>query len=349
MIQHSTPARVGILGSPSGGYGGRAFGLAVPELSATVTLVPAEGVAIDQNDEDKSQWSSLGQLVEQVDRYGYATGSQLLSAAVRTFIDVARSIEADVLDSSAMGGFRLSYQSSIPRQVGLAGSSALVVSTLRCLCSHAGLEIPDHLLASIALRVETEQLGSQPFLDRVAGLQDRVVQCLGGAVAMNFGAMEVDAKFGVAFGQYEVVETSLLPPLFLVYRKASAEQSAVYHSDLRARFEAGEPLVRDTMKSLAGLVVEGLASLRWGDHERFGALVGQNMELRRGLEPLSASQIELVDLADSLQAPATVAGSGGAVVGLYRDAEHLATLEAAYRHLDAELMPLTPAGSNDVG
>lgn len=350
MIRYSTPARVSILGAPSDGYGGRTLALAVPAFAATVTLVPAEGVVIDQNDEDKSEWASLAQLVDHVDRYGYATGPQLLSAAVRTFVDVARSIDAaDALGGSTADGFRLSYQSSIPRQTGLAGSSALVVSALRCLCSHTGLEIPDHLLASIALRVETEQLDSQPFLDRTTGLQDAVVQALGGAVAMNFGAMEVDAKYGVAFGHYEAVETSLLPPLFLAYRKASAEPSTTYRGDLRARFESGESSVRDTMKSLAGLVAEGVASLRWGDHERFGVLVAQNTELRRGLGPPPAGQFELVDLADSLEAPATFAGWGDSVVGVYRDVEHLATLEAAYGHLEAEVVALTPTGLSKDG
>lgn len=338
MIEHSTPARVGILGNPSDGYGGRTLGLAVPELSATVTLVSSDTVEIEPSDDDRSRWASLGHLVEHVDHYGYATGSQLLSAAVRTFVDVARSVDdTDMPVDSIAGGFRLSYHSTIPRQVGLAGSSALVISTLRCLCSHTGLDVPDHLLASIALRVETEQLGIN------AGLQDRVVQCLGGAVAMNFGAMEVDARYGVAFGQYEPVEASTLPPLFLVYRSSAAEPSALYHRDLRTRFEAGETLVRNTMASLAGLVPEGLASLRWGDHEQFGALVGRNMELRRGLGPLPPRQIELVDLAASLEAPATFAGSGGAIVGIYRDSEHLAILEAAYQHLEAKLLVLTPA------
>lgn len=344
VIEYSTPARVGILGNPSDGFGGRTLGLAVPELSATVTLSSSDGVGIEQADDDQSQWASLGHLVEHVDRYGYTTGSQLLSAAVRTFVDVARSIAgaddgANLPVDSVASGFQLSYRTTIPRQVGLAGSSALVVSALRCLCSHSGIEIPDHVLASIALRVETEQLGIN------AGLQDRVVQCLGGAVSMNFGAMEVDARFGVAFGQYESLDVSILPPLFLAYREVAAEPSALYHSDIRARFDAGEPLVRDTMTSLAGLVLEGLASLRWGDHEQFGVLVERTMELRRGLGPLPSRQIELIDLAASLEAPATFAGSGGAVVGLYRDDEHLITLDAAFQHLDAKVLVLTPAVS----
>jgi glucuronokinase len=298
-------------------------------LTATVELEPAMGIHIEPNDDDLTSWDSIANFLDSVDGFGYRTGPQLLAAAVRTFLDVASSLNHDMPSD-----FRLRYSTTIPRQVGLAGSSALVISTLRCLGAFVDLDIPGELLASVALRAETEQLGI------VAGLQDRVVQSIGGLVAMDFSKMEVDARLGIAHGQYEQLDPGLLPPLFVAYRSAAAEPSDRYHRDLRARFDAGETMVIETMRSLANLVTEGRAALRWHDHEHFGALLHQNMELRRGLGPLAPGQIELVDIAESLDTFASFAGSGGAIVGVFGDAAHLEQLRGAYSVLDAELLVL---------
>lgn len=331
MISFSAPARVGLLGNPSDGYGGRTIALAVEQFSATVELEALDGpdIEIVPGLTDHPIWSGADDFVDRIDRFGYGTGPQLLAAAVRTFVDVCDSV-----DLPAPDGFRLSYTSTIPRQVGMAGSSALVVATLRCLSEHVGLEIPDDVLPSIALRTETEQLGI------TAGLQDRVVQTFGGLVSMDFSSMTTDGRFGVAHGAYEREDPSSLPPLFLAYRTAAAEPSGNYHSVLRSRFEAGDGLVRDTMRALAGLVVEGRASLRWRDPDRFALLVGENMRLRRRLGPLPEGQVLLVEVAEALDAPATFTGSGGAVVGAYRDQAHLDELTAAYDAVETTCLPL---------
>jgi len=331
MITSVAPARVGILGNPSEGYGGRTMALAVEAFTATVELDPIDSgeIVLVPGPADFTSWHDGDDFVDSIDRFGYGTGTQLLAAAVRTFIDVCESVE-----HRRPEGFELRYRSTIPRQVGMAGSSALVVAAIRCLGEFVDLEIPDEVLPSIALRAETEQLGI------TAGLQDRVVQSFGGLVSMDFGSMEVDGRFGVAHGAYEREDATALPPLFCAYRVLAAEPSGAYHSVLRARFEAGDAVVRDTMRALAGLVVEGRAALRWKAEDRFGELIGENMRLRRRLGPLPESQLQLVDLADSLNAPSTFTGSGGAVVGAYRDEAHLAELVDAYASIEATCFPI---------
>ncbi len=341
MISHTVPARVGLLGNPSDGYGGRTLGLAVPRFAATVELVDSDRLEIVANPDDDPVWDDVDDLVERVESYGYFNGPQLLAATVRTFADVA-SFEASAV--GAGGGsplarfsaarFQLRYRTTIPRQVGLAGSSALVIAALRCLGAHTGLSIPDEILPSIALRVETEQLGL------TAGLQDRVVQTYGGLVAMNFGDMETDARFGVTHGEYHPVEGDHLPPLFLAYRESAAQPSDEFHRHLRRRWEDGDSTVRDLLHSLAALALEGEAALRWSDSDRFAELLGENMRLRRQLGPLPDDQIELIDLAEGCDAWATFAGSGGAIVGAYTDDEHLARLTTALSSVDAVVTPL---------
>ena len=77
--------------------------------------------------------------------------------------------------STALGrrNFTLRYDTNIPRQVGLAGSSAIVTAALRCLMDFYGVtaaDVPRHRLPQLVLDVERQELGIQ------AGLQDRVVQ-----------------------------------------------------------------------------------------------------------------------------------------------------------------------------
>lgn len=332
LITATAPARVGILGNPSDGYGGRTLSLAVPQFEAVVELEPAERLEIVANDDDLPSWTSVGDLVERVDRQGYGTGPQLLAATIRTFADVARSLEHPGFVNE---GFRLQYRTNIPRQVGLGGSSALVVATLKALSELTGIEIPLPVLPSVALRVETEQLGI------TAGLQDRVIQSYGGLVAMNFGDMTTDARFGVAHGDYRSHDVEHLPPLFLVYRERAAEPSDGYHRLLRRRFDEGDVGIRETMRALAALVVEGEAALRWKDSDRLGSLIAENMRLRRLLGKITDSQLELIEAADSLDLPATFAGSGGAIVGAYQDEDQLAVLGGLMATLDAVVVPLT--------
>lgn len=334
MIVGSAPARVGLLGNPSDGYGGRTLGLAVPTFQATVEVEPAGHLEIVANDDDLARWSSVGDLVDRVDRHGYGTGPQLLAATVRTLADVAHSVGHSGF--AGLGGI-IRYHTTIPRSVGLAGSSALVVATIRALGELTDLELPPPVLASVALRVETEQLGI------TAGLQDRVVQSMGGLVAMNFGETEIDARYGVSYGQYHSLDPAELPPLFLAYRSQAAEPSDGYHRQLRQRFEDGDIGVRDALHQLAGLAVEGEAALRWRNQERFAALLGENMALRRRLGPLPDAQLALVDAAERAGAPATFAGSGGAVVGSHRDEEHLDQVRAEMATLDATVLAIDPA------
>ncbi len=347
MISHAVPARVGLLGNPSDGYGGRTLALAVPHFVATVELESSDSLEIVPLRSDRPRWESVGDLIERVNAEGYGTGPQLLAATVRTFVNLLATVVADeALEQFQQSTFTLRYRTTIPRQVGLAGSSALVIAGLRCLVDLAAehlseingepaFAVPNEVLASLALSVETDELGL------TAGLQDRVVQSLGGLVAMDFGQMTTNARFGVTHGQYRQLEDPNLPPLFVAFRPSSAEPSNRYHSVLRERFEAGDATVRDLLHRLAGLAVEGEAALRWNNPERFAELLAENMRLRRRLAPVSQHQLELVDVAGESGAAVTFAGSGGAVVGVYDDAEHLERIRSAMSAVKAEVVNLS--------
>jgi len=329
MFQHAVPARVGLLGNPSDGYGGRTLALAVPHFEATVTVEPSDGVKIVPNVDDIPRWPSVRAMGDHLDRFGYGNGPQLLAATARTFVDLADSIGQPV-DS----GFTLSYETTIPRQVGLAGSSALVISALKGLNELFNINVPSHILPSVALAVETSQLGLS------AGLQDRVVQTYGGLMCMDFGPMTTDSRFGVRHGVYEQLDPSKLPLLFLAYRSSAAEPSDTYHQRLRTRYNAGEGEVRMVLGELAGLALEGRAAVRWNDHDLLAKLIGRNMALRQSLGPIPDHQLELVEIAESAGTTATFAGSGGAVVGVIKERSQIDSLTRRYGLADAQMVLL---------
>jgi len=87
----------------------------------------------------------------------------------------------------------LSYDTNIPRQVGLAGSSAIVTATLNCLMKFFNLtesDLSKPRRASFILNVEMTELFIQ------AGLQDRVIQVYEGLVYMDFDKELFDKQGG---------------------------------------------------------------------------------------------------------------------------------------------------------
>ena len=62
----------------------------------------------------------------------------------------------------------------------MSGSSAIITAMFRCMMRFYDVDIPKHLLPTLILSVEKEELGIS------AGLQDRVIQTYEGIVYMDF-------------------------------------------------------------------------------------------------------------------------------------------------------------------
>jgi glucuronokinase len=282
------PARAALAGNPSDGYGGRTLALALPELEARGEVWPAaDGIELGP-----LRLTGIGEL----DR-ALAAGREpaLMGAALRRLARVAELPQA---------GFALRYSSTVPGEVGLAGSSALVVAALRALCAAFGIGLTADELALAALEAETEELGI------AAGPQDRVVQAHGGLVLMDFGAER---------WRVEPLDPALLPPLFVAWRGDATTHSGDYHSELRRRHASGDAEVHACMKRLAQLASDARDALVSGDHVAFGRCLDGSYDERAAMGPLVPEHVAMVELARSLGASANYAGSGGAIVGTLPD------------------------------
>ncbi len=257
------PARASLAGNPSDGYGGAVLAVALDRWSARASAAPAGSLTV-------------------------APDSPLVRATVRRFAD---ELEPRAVRTSVRWG------STIPRDVGLAGSSALVIAVLRALCDLFSVVLDRTRLADLALAVELHELGI------AAGPQDRIVQARGGLTFMDFVS-----------GDNEDLDPGLLPPLLIAWRPEAGGPSGDVHAVLRRRFEAGETQVREAMHELASAARRARAALLAGELHRFRSAVDATLDLRRsvlGLDPLC---LEMVQVARRSGASANYTGSGGAIV-----------------------------------
>lgn len=317
LLKHRAYARAGLVGNPSDGYHGKTLSVIVRNFFAEVVLYEWEDVEIVHTEQDESRFRSVHDLARDVKLHGYYGGMRLLKATIKKFVEYCTRQEIPLHD----GNFSIRYQSTIPRQVGLAGSSAIIVAALRCLMEFYGVAIPREVQPSLALAVEREELGI------TAGLQDRVIQVYEGLVYMDFAPERTTRQAGFDCGQYEPLDPALLPPLYLAYDAAASEPTEVFHNRIRERYDAGEPAVRQAMAKFAALAAQGREALLARDHGCFARLMDENFETRRSIYQLPKRQIRMVEEARATGASAKFAGSGGAIVGAYRDEEMFRRLQ----------------------
>lgn len=313
-------ARAGLIGNPSDGYHGKTISFLIKEFHADVILYEWEDLELILSQEDRSRFDSVHELARDVRLHGYYGGVRLVKATIKKFVDYCVKQDLPLHDQN----FSIRYESNIPRQVGLAGSSAIIVATLRALMEFYGVEIPLHLQPSLALSVETDELGI------VAGLQDRVIQVYGGLVYMDFARDVMRQQCGYRYGEYERLDPALLPPVYLAYSEDHGEPTEVTHRPLRVRFEQGDPDVVAAMQKFAQLAVEAKTALLAGDADRLSRLMDENFDTRRSICQLQPAHVRMVETARRAGASAKFAGSGGAIIGVYRN-------EAMYLRLKKDL------------
>jgi len=324
MIVTQTYARAGLLGNPSDGYYGRTISFTLKNFTARVTLTESAELVIAPRPVDQNVFRDIAHLRETVSSQGYYGGARLVKAAVKHFAD----------DCTRQGitlpgrNCTLEYDTTIPRQVGLAGSSAIITATMKALQQFYEVEIPKERLPTLILETETVELGI------TAGLQDRVVQVYEGCVYMDF-EREIVEKSG--HGHYEQLDPALLPSLWLAWRPDYRKVSGGMLSGLRERFDRGDRLTIETLAEIADLAREGRDALLARDTDQLARLMNRNFDLRRRIMPVDSGDLHLIETARGLGAAAKLTGSGGAVLGLCPSGTAVEECVETLRRLGAEV------------
>ena len=318
MIIHTRSyPRAGLVGNPSDGYYGKTIAFLFKNFAAEVVLWESPELEILPNSRDGSKFDSIHHLAEDVSTFGYYGGIRLLKATIKRFYEYCQENNVTIQERN----FTLRYCSNIPHHVGLAGSSAIVTAALRALCEFYGVVIPKPITPNLILSVEKDELHIS------AGLQDRVIQTYEGMAYMDFDR-EVMARQG--YGLYESLDTALLPPLYIAYDARMAEGSEVFHNDIRERFNRGEAEVVEAMHFWADLTEQAKAALIAGDRDKLHDLMNANFDRRLRIYKISQRNIAMIQAARACGASAKFTGSGGAIVGAYRDEEMYYRLRQAF-------------------
>ena len=317
IIRTTAYPRAGLIGNPSDGYFGKTIAFTFRNYAARIELWESPELELLPSRRDHSVFESLAKLHEDVKLHGYYGGFRLLKATAKAFYEYCEG-RALVIDGR---NFTLRYRSDIPNRVGLAGSSALITACVRALMEFYNVAISRHSLANLVLTIENRELGIP------AGLQDRVAKSYEGLVFMDFDRSIMESR---GYGTYEPLDPAMLPPVYVAFREDLSEGTEVYHNDLRARWQRGEPDVLAAIEFWAGLTVEFRRALEAGDTAAMHRTINANFDKRASLYDVGEGNRDMVKTARLTGASAKFAGSGGAIVGIYDGEEMFQRLEAAF-------------------
>ncbi|CAG8715893.1 7517_t:CDS:2, partial [Cetraspora pellucida] len=325
LITTRSYARIGLMGNPSDGFYGKTISLLISNFFVEITLIPNKFIYTQEYSKveffhsmitTKCSFSAIESLSILSSTEGYTNADRLFQATCKVFY---RYCEANnfVLHKQ---GFRLCYETNIPRQVGLSGSSAIITALWRALMKFYGIENGDISLAmqvKLILDVELIELGIN------AGLQDRVIQSFGGIMYMDFEKEFMERNNGI--GRYIRVPSELIPKgLWIAYEGNPSK----IHSDVRKRYEAGDEKVVDAMIKFASyaeqtyhLLLDSSTS-QTTKRVKLAKLMNMNFNLRQeifGNKILGKNNLKMIELARKFGFAAKFTGSGGTIVGLWED------------------------------
>ncbi|MDC0449154.1 GHMP kinase [bacterium] len=320
----TTYARAGLLGNPSDGFFGKTISIPIKNFSAEIEINPSKTLHVEPTQSDLFNYKNLDGLIEDVEVNGYYGGFRIIKAAIKKFYEYTKENNIQIANKN----FGLKYSSNIPRQVGLAGSSAIIAATLTALTKFYDVKVPKEILPNIVLNAETEEL------DISAGLQDRVVQVYGCPVFMDFDKKHLK-KHG--FGKYTPLNVQTLPKLYLGY-KTSLTHKPTVHNNVRALWESGDEKVIKTLDDIAKNAEVGIEYLQKGDLAEFNKCINKNFDLRSKIYNIHPENEEMIKVARKVGATSKFPGSGGAVIGTYNNDVMFKKLHGAFSDLGCEII-----------
>lgn len=318
-------ARAGLLGNPSDGYFGKIIALTIKNFSARVFLEKSSELRILPSAQEKNVYKNIDDLREGIQLFGYYGGARLLNAAIKKFSDYCR-VQSIELESK---NFSIRYETTIPRQLGLGGSSAIITAAMRALMKFYDVDIPKNIQPSLILDAERKEL------DINAGYMDRVVQVYEGCVYMDLEESFIREK---GHGLYEKIDLSLLPDFYLAYKPDLGKISGGVLHDIRKGYESGDRHILSTLNRLADIAQEGKIALEQGEENKFFDLMNLNFDLRSKIMFITETNKELIQAARRCGASAKFAGSGGSIIGMYHGEGMFGSLASELGKLQAEVI-----------
>ncbi len=313
MIRASAPWRCGIIGNPTDMYGGSVLSCSVTQR-ARVTLRESDVLTLVTGGEECPLYGPED-FIRRNDLF------DLPKVALRFMhlMDVRLRIE---------------YESDIPFQSGLSGSTALLAALVAALLEYTGQRFSRHYFAEYIRFLELNRLGI------MCGYQDAYMVTFGGINYLELRDKEyyrssVDEEIFATVESLNGYISTL--PLILAHTGVRRISGTV-HKPLRERWEDGEPAVVEGYKRIAALARQGKRAFLMQDWVTLGRLMNENHAIQRdlgGSGPENERLIQAALDAGALGAKLAGAGRGGTIIALHPNPR---TLEEALTAAGADLI-----------
>jgi len=335
MFEVKLPARINVLGNPSDANEGAHQTIsAAINLWGRVQVRPSEKLRFRQLDAEEPGIPHTTEFGGW-DAMDYGAGFDLMVAATRTlaaYSDEFRERRAESLPEMV-------FQTEIPRQSGLGGSTVLVLLTLLGLVRFYRLNPRRHnhyVLSELAQRAEEKELNI------TCGYADRYVPLFGGLAYIDYRGKLFHAPIKEEpYCTYEPLLRFVDHFPLVMCSTGVQHQSGDVHRPMRARYleewarsrgdyEGGPFMVR-IMKAIGDTAWKGKIALLEADFEAFGQLMNENHRLvdemmrycgfEQGAGEANNRIIRAGLKAGALGAKLTGAGGGGSVFMITRPGE----------------------------
>lgn len=304
-ITEVCPSRAALCGNPSDQHGGCVLAVPLWNFTATVTLSSSDNGFVYQ--ELPITADSLSHAIDKARREGPGELSGLVKASL---VVLGRILESTQTKPSRQG-FVTQITTTIPRQRGLSGSSAVITAFFKAMLRLHGLTnhptLTPSKLAHLVLSVETDELLIK------AGPQDRVVQWFCQPVLMDFSSRAYD-RHDAEHGEYIIVPASTLPQMALLTSNIPSHSGKLHGS-----IDAANPKIKKLMAEAAGTAREGAKALEHADLTALGRAMQRNAEIRVesfGDDLLGEANMQLLEISQKANCPMNFTGSGGAAIVL---------------------------------
>ncbi|MBT5876791.1 MAG: hypothetical protein HOH43_25420 [Candidatus Latescibacteria bacterium] len=294
----SAPGRAGIIGNPTDMYGGSVISCSLQERARVII----------------EDWDHL-ELETEGERRLLKTSNDF---SVRgDHFDIARAVLTGT--NSQDLSVRISWQTSIPFQAGLSGSTSLLVATLAAVEYYRGISDSRYHLAERARMIEYQHLGV------FCGYQDAYMCTFGGMNYMDFRGKEFHQDFGSdPLATVEPLSDYSIAPSLLLVNTAARKVSGKVHRPIRDRWVDGDREVVDAYRNIEEIARAGKRALLNADWEWLGTLMNENHSISSDLGGSNQEDDAIIETARRNGAlGAKLAGSGGTVIILHPEVEGL--------------------------
>ncbi len=317
MIEASAPARAGVIGNPTDGYGGSLISCTL-DARARVRLTPS----------DKIELSFAGkQSVIENERDLRLDGG---------VFDIARSVVRYLRIADRT--FRLEGESDIPFRSGLAGSTAMLAAVFGAVCRFVGREMTPYEMAETIRYIELN------YMDIQCGYQDQYMTVFGGINYLDFRTKEVYRELSEeVFATVEPLTDHVSKLPFVLIHTGVQRVSGNVLRPVRERWMDGDRAVVDGYREIGELARRGKRAILLNDWQELGRLMNRNHLIQQKLGASGKTNDEFIELAlasGALGAKLAGAGGGGTIIALHHEPEKL--IEAFSAKGNPRVLELSP-------